>query len=123
MDSFTDLFEMKLQKADDFPFKSKLLRNYTLINNSIVENLPKVKANTVHSIRKSIMPHIKNNADVESMEGAAFFYVCLMSRIPFVQIRAISNYVGEQNKAKWEIDKSILNLNNKTLDILSEMAN
>jgi futalosine hydrolase len=48
---------------------------------------------------------------IESMEGAALHYVCLMENIPFLQIRSISNYIGERNKKKWDMMDSIVNLN------------
>ena len=48
---------------------------------------------------------------VESMEGAAFHYCCLMANVPFLQIRGISNYIGERNKKKWKIKDSVHNLN------------
>ena len=47
----------------------------------------------------------------ESMEGASLHYVCLMEDIPFVQIRSVSNYIGERNKQKWNMMDSIINLN------------
>ena len=46
-------------------------------------------------------------ADIESMEGSAFHYVCMMRKIPFIQIRGISNIVGERNKSKWKIKEAI----------------
>jgi len=46
-------------------------------------------------------------ADIETMEGSAFHYVCLMRNIPFVQIRGISNMVGERDKSKWKIKEAI----------------
>lgn len=50
-------------------------------------------------------------AAVESMEGAAFHYVCLMEEISFLQLRAISNKVGEREKTLWRMDEAISNLN------------
>ena len=78
--------------------------------------LPKHEAITVNkvhgneeSIQKVLMkqPNIK----VESMEGAAVFYVCTMEKIPSVQIRAISNYVERRDKSTWKIDLALKNLN------------
>ena len=48
------------------------------------------------------------------MEGAALHYVGRETGIPFIQIRAISNYVGERDKSIWLIKESI-ELLNKTL--------
>ena len=60
----------------------------------------------------------KYNPVTESMEGAAFHYVCLKQKIPFLQLRSISNYAGERDKSKWDIEKSILHLNKELADII-----
>jgi futalosine hydrolase len=54
----------------------------------------------------------------ESMEGAALHYVCLMENIPFLQIRGISNYIGERDKKKWKMDMAITNLNRELIRLL-----
>jgi len=119
--SFADLFEMNLEKGNVFPFENGKLRNYTLINNKTISVLKNVAANTVNTIRQEILPYIQKDSEIESMEGAAFFYVCLQEKVPFIQIRAISNYVGEQNKSNWDIDLAISNLNAIILELLSEL--
>jgi futalosine hydrolase len=53
------------------------------------------------------------------MEGAALHYVCLMENVPFVQIRSISNYIGERNKKKWDMMDSIMNLNDSLMRIIN----
>ena len=63
----------------------------------------------------------KYQADVESMEGAALHFVCLLERIPFLQIRGISNFVGERDKSKWDLKSAIENSNNAALQILKSM--
>ncbi|HJS53967.1 MAG TPA: hypothetical protein VJ765_05465, partial [Chitinophagaceae bacterium] len=57
----------------------------------------------------------------ESMEGAALHYVCLMEKTPFVQIRSISNYIGERNKQKWNMMDSIINLNKALTTIITSL--
>ena len=47
------------------------------------------------------------SVDIESMEGNAFHYVCLMNNIPFIQLRGISNYVGDRDKSRWKIKESL----------------
>lgn len=49
-------------------------------------------------------------ADIESMEGAAFFEFCLRHGIPFAEIRAISNTVGETDRSRWDIPLALRNL-------------
>lgn len=45
--------------------------------------------------------------DIESMEGAAFHYLCLQEGLPFLQIRGISNFVGERDKSRWKIGEAL----------------
>ena len=55
------------------------------------------------------------------MEGAAMHYVCLMEKIPFLQLRSISNYIGERNKRKWNMNESIINLNNELIKLIKKI--
>lgn len=56
---------------------------------------------------------------VESMEGAALHYVCLREPVPFLQIRAISNYTGERDKTRWRIGLALENLHAALTKILN----
>ncbi|MDR0694100.1 MAG: futalosine hydrolase [Prevotellaceae bacterium] len=47
---------------------------------------------------------------IETMESAAFFYVCLSQKVPFAALRAISNKVEIRNKAAWNIPLALQNL-------------
>ena len=49
----------------------------------------------------------KFNPQIESMEGAAVFYVCKMEDIPVIQIRAISNYVGVRDRYSWKTEEAV----------------
>ena len=67
--------------------------------------------NTVHGNMASIEKVIKKyKPEIESMEGAAFFYVCEKENIPSIQLRAISNYVERRNKDNWNIPLALQNL-------------
>jgi futalosine hydrolase len=108
------LFDLKLVPQDQFPYKKGWLINP---NKEILKRsrLKIVKGISVNQISTSDTM-IKFYRDVfdpvtESMEGAALHYVCLMENIPFLQIRSISNYIGERNKKKWNMMDSIINLN------------
>ncbi len=59
---------------------------------------------------------------VESMEGAAFFQACLLSGVPFRQLRAISNLVEPRNKANWQMSRAIEVLNIAVLDVLEDVS-
>ena len=109
-----DVFDLKIEKQNAEPFKKR-----GLINNKIHEynflNLPIVTAITVNQIstdKNHIQQLIeKYKPTIESMEGAALHYVCNIYKIPYLQIRAISNYVGERDKTKWKMKLAIDNLN------------
>ncbi|RYY32368.1 MAG: futalosine hydrolase, partial [Sphingobacteriaceae bacterium] len=51
------------------------------------------------------------NVQLESMEGAAFFYACRQMDLPCVQIRAVSNYIEKRNRDAWKIGLAVKNLN------------
>jgi len=57
------------------------------------------------------------------MEGAAVFYVCLFEKIPFLEIRAISNYVEVRDTTKWDIPTAIENLTDELFRFLRKFAN
>jgi futalosine hydrolase len=56
------------------------------------------------------------------MEGAAFHYTCLQANIPFLQLRAVSNEIGERNKRNWSMQEAIENLNQKLLEIIEQIG-
>jgi len=120
--NFKDVFEMKLLPQDEFPFEKGVMN--VRKNPEVILNLKEVKGltiNKVHGKAEDIF-FIKNkyNADIETMEGAAFFYVCLLKKIPFTEIRAISNRVEPRNRANWNIPLSVRNLNTSIYHIISE---
>ena len=52
--------------------------------------------NTVHGNDRSIAASSSGaSPQVESMEGAAFMYACLIDEVPFAQVRAVSNVVEQ----------------------------
>ena len=53
------------------------------------------------------------------MEGAALHYVCLQQSVPFLQIRSISNEVGERDKSKWRMKEAVENLNTELIKLIT----
>ncbi len=124
--NFQTLFEAGLISMNNSPYKNcKLYYKKTFYRS--IKNLIIVKALTVNTVsgNKVSIENLnrKFNADIESMEGGAFFYVCLMENVKFLQIRAISNYVEERNKNKWDIPLSINNLTKTIINLLDELSN
>lgn len=120
---FHSLFEKGFIGENDFPFIKGWLKNQHEILQKI--NLPLAKGITVNKISddavRNKMMQRKYSADVESMEGAAFHYVCLQQKVNFLQLRSISNYVGERDKLKWELKNAIENLDKQLLKIIEKL--
>jgi futalosine hydrolase len=113
-----DLFDLKLEKSSYHPFEKKKLPNQFLKEYNLLK-LPEVASITVNQIttQEERMQQLikKYNPVVESMEGASLHYVCREMNIPFIQIRSVSNYVGERDKANWKMKEAIQNLNQTLL--------
>jgi len=85
-------------------------------------NIKQVKAITVNSVHGDEVS-IKNvterlSPQLESMEGAAFFYACEATAKVGIQIRAVSNYVEKRNRDNWQIGLAIKNLNTFAINLL-----
>jgi futalosine hydrolase len=95
----------------------------TNMNLAIPEQIRKVKAitvNKVHGHELSISKTLSRfKAEVESMEGAAFFYACNQFQTPCIQLRAISNYIEPRNKEKWRVSLAVKSLNEFLVNLLS----
>ena len=59
----------------------------------------------------------KFNPDIETMEGASFFYICARENIPFFAVRAISNRIETRNRDKWNIPLALEMLSKKLVEI------
>lgn len=116
---FQPIHRVGLANKDAFPFSDGWLKN----NNPLIKDghYKKVRAITVNMVTddQSMIRHFTKAyaPDIESMEGAALHYVCLQENIPFIQIRSISNMVGERDKTKWQMKEAIENLY-EALDVL-----
>lgn len=55
----------------------------------------------------------------ESMEGFALALACLTRGLPFLEVRTISNGVGEENRAKWKLNEAMTGLGTVLAGILS----
>ena len=123
-DQFYTIFEKDLADENTFPFNKGWLDN----NGEFMDlfSLPHVKAVTVNTVtdnEKHARQLIsKFDPDIESMEGAGLHYVCLQENVSFIQLRAISNYVGERDKVKWKMNEAIDNLNEELIKILNTLT-
>ena len=110
---FTDLFELGLLENNTPPFINDILHNPAAGHASFLPTAKGLTVNKVHGSESSIAAIRAKYPDiqVESMEGAAFFYACLLANIPFLEIRSISNYVEARNRDAWNLPLAINNLN------------
>ena len=123
-EEFCTIFDAKLADKNEMPFTDGWLIN----KNEWLDIFPleKVKAVTVNKVSddKLLKRQLENayHPQIESMEGAALHYVCLQEQIPFLQIRSISNFVGERNKAHWKMQDAITNLNSELQKIITQLT-
>jgi futalosine hydrolase len=120
--NFLTLAEAGLQDPDRFPFRGGRIFAENRFVNRIADILRTVKAITVNTVTGS--PDIiskliaKYQPDIETMEGAAFFYICSVEKIPFLALRSVSNRVEPRNKNRWNIPLALDSLSEKLNKIL-----
>lgn len=109
--SILDSFELGWLDRDVAPYEAGLLHCPHVIKYEI----PKASGMTSfhsHGSEQSISQMKKKSfGQIESMEGAPFFFVSLMKKIPFLCFRSISNRVEPRNKDNWQINEAVENLN------------
>ena len=120
---YQTLAEAGLADQNETPFENGFLvmRNDFYKNiSSIIPSVRAVTVNTATGSPASIERLIKKfNPDIETMEGATFFYICSREKIPFLALRAISNYVEPGKRSIWEITLALKNLAGKLDEILN----
>lgn len=121
---YKDIFKMKLADPNELPYSSGLLKNphQHILDATGLKNKISVTNNNI-TTAENIIYRYKNiyKADLETMEGAAFHYVSIMQNLPFIQIRGISNYVGERNKNAWKIKEAIQSATDGCLKLLEQL--
>jgi futalosine hydrolase len=110
-DGFITLAEAGLEDPDMFPFRKGKIpadNGYVMMALKKIRPVRAVTVNTSSGSETTIEKMVrKYNPDIETMEGAAFFYICSNANIPFLAIRSISNRVESRNKGKWNIPLAI----------------
>lgn len=81
-------FQAKFGEQTDCPFIADSVRFQQVVSNTV---------------NAAASPYVDTEgADIENMEGIAFFHVCLQTDTPFLELRTISNLVGEPF-AQWDL--------------------
>ena len=115
--------DLKLIPENKPPFKNGKLINPSANEFSFLPKVRSISVNKVSGSQKSIdLVQAKFGVDIENMEGASFFQVCLSQRKRFLQLRAISNYVEPRNKDNWKINKALVNLTDVLVNIIDNLV-
>jgi futalosine hydrolase len=119
---FLTLGEAGLEDPDSYPFrKGKLVaeNNFVVKAGKLAKPVNAITVNTSTGSFENIEKLTKKfNPDIETMEGAAFFYICSRGNIPFLALRGISNMVEPRNKKNWRITLALENLSEKLKEVL-----
>ncbi|MBK8881024.1 MAG: futalosine hydrolase [Bacteroidales bacterium] len=124
-DNFLTLFEAGLIKPSQFPFINGLIQTdpyYAGILSGIVKPATGITVNTAtgsDTTREKFV--LKFNPDIETMEGATFFYICSKEKIPFFALRAVSNIVETRNRNNWDIKLALSNLAEKLNEVVLKL--
>jgi futalosine hydrolase len=123
--NFYTLAEEELMDENQFPFADGKLHSIGNFELDEIESLIPVKGitlNTLHSDPAWLSKlREKFDAEIETMSGAAFFYVCLKEKIPFLQVRAISRFVEIRRIENWNIPTAIDSLTATIINVFNEL--
>jgi futalosine hydrolase len=95
------------------------IKSYSLAQ---LKQVKGITVNKVHGNENNIRATLQQiDADVESMEGAAFFRACADYDLACLQLRCVSNYVEKRDKSRWNIPLAVKNLNTALIQIINEI--
>jgi futalosine hydrolase len=119
--NFISVFDLGLISKNDSPFINGRL--HSSFNSSyVLKKLHAITVQLVHGEENSIKKLLKEEeVNVESMEGAAVFFVSHQFNLPVMQIRSISNHVEPRNRNNWNINVAIRNLNDSAIEFLNHI--
>ena len=124
-DEFLSIHQLNLVGENEFPFEAGRLVNVApplLPPLSALRTVNGITVNTVHGNERTIEAvRARCQPEVESMEGAAFMYSCLVAGVPFAQVRAVSNAVERRNRGAWKLDAAIRALGDEALALLQSL--
>lgn len=124
-EAFLSIHDLHLLDENESPFVNGRLVNPAPPVSATLAGLPAVNGitvNTVHGREQSIAAvTARVSPQVESMEGAAFMYACLVHGQRFAQIRAVSNVVERRNREAWKLADAVASLGAVSLRMLNEL--
>jgi futalosine hydrolase len=119
--NFLTLSEAGLVNGNEFPYSKGLIHADPGYIGQLKDIVKPVRAITVNTATGSEITRYKLikkfNPDIETMEGATFFYICRREKIPFLALRAISNMVEIRNRYNWDIKLALSNMADKLNEV------
>ena len=121
--TFKTLFDLQLLGTNTPPWQNgRLVNEGSYLSTLSLPVVDSVSVNEISTGEETIRYYREQlQVQVESMEGAALHYVALLEKIPFLQLRSISNFIGERDKTKWKMKEAIANLNRELLQHLTKL--
>ncbi|QZT38278.1 futalosine hydrolase [Halosquirtibacter xylanolyticus] len=119
---FLSVFELKFEDKDQFPFTDGQLQNPNTSPTLPLREVSSITSNSSHGTTASIRNVMaQQEADIESMEGAAVSYVCIQEGVPYIELRTISNRVEKRDFTKWDIPLAKRNLATHFLSLVKQL--
>ena len=77
-------------------------------------------AGVTGSLERARALSARHGALMESMEGFSLALACLTRRLPFLEVRTISNGVGERDRKKWKLTQALTGLGTVTASLFGQ---
>lgn len=100
-----------LALGDSGPFRASVAQSQRIAELLEVREVEGATVSTCSGTdRASAEIHGRTHASVETMEGAVVGRVCAELRIPWVQLRSISNRTGDREAGGWDLARALARL-------------
>jgi futalosine hydrolase len=121
--TFLDLFDLGFADEGKPPFSGRKMLNpgspYSEYFNRYLQ-VNGITVNKAHGEKNDIEKCIvKFHPDVESMEGASIFSICIPAGLNFQCLRTVSNFVEPRNRSAWKTELALNRLTEEINFVLS----
>ena len=129
-----ELYELRLESgapltlppgsliADRVPADSQLIEAVTSLGFPLVRGITVSRVTSTDVTAQRLR---ELSAEIETMEGFAVLRAAQLANVPVIEVRGISNIVGDRESSAWDFNAGIAGLRrvlNATLDLLHTMS-
>jgi len=108
-DGFTDLAALGLGNIGPFAADAELLaRANAVLGARLVSAATVSTCSGTDALADELAT--RSAAAIETMEGAAIASVCAAFGVPWIQLRVISNFTGDRDRAAWDLPRALAGL-------------